>query len=67
MLEDFDGIEMIQWLIQQGNTAKVVLAVEKGMVFAQAAIDIADAADLFQVSILPLPASRDGVTKAMTI
>ena len=62
-----DGIELTQWLIDQNNKARVVLTASKMLEVAEVAVTIAEAANLFPLSILRCPASRDEIMFSLKV
>jgi CheY-like chemotaxis protein len=67
LTEGFDGIELTRWLIEQSNTAKVILTARRMIEVAEAAVVLAENAELFPVSVLRCPASRDEFATALKI
>ena len=64
-MESLDGIELVRWLIEQGNRAGVILATGKKLELTKAASVLAARANLFPVTILPIPASRSDIQSAL--
>lgn len=65
--EFLDGIELTSWLIENDNTARVILTADHSLVLTRAASALAKRANRFPLSILPCPASRDEILASLKV
>ena len=64
-MPDFDGIEMINWLVEEKSRSRVIMTAKKTPEVAIPAVLIAEAANLFTVTILALPVSVEEIQGAL--
>ncbi len=64
-MPDFDGIEMINWLVAEKSRSRVILTAKKSPEIAIPAVLIAKASKLFTVTILARPVSVEEIQGAL--
>ena len=64
-MEHLDGIELVQWLIGQKNTAKVVMTAASSVNVTGAATEIARIAGLFPLTVLKWGATEADILEAL--
>lgn len=64
-MEHLDGIELVQWLIDQKNTAKVVMTAASSLNVTGAATEIARNAGLFPLTVLHWGATEADILDAL--
>ena len=58
-MPDFDGVEMVNWLIERKSRSKVIMTAKFSPELAEPAVLIAEAANLFTVTVLAQPVSME--------
>ena len=66
IMPDIDGIELVEWLISEGNEAPVLIVTGYNPHFAEAAKVFAKVRGRFQVSTLTKPMRIDALAQALT-
>ena len=64
-MPDIDGIEMVNWLIEEESQSPVIMTAKKTPDLAAPAVLIAEAAGLFSVSILAHPMVETDIRAAL--
>jgi DNA-binding response OmpR family regulator len=65
LMPDFDGIEMVKWLIEEQSRSKVLMMARRGPSLARPAVVLAAISNLFTVTILPQPLSDENIRAAL--
>jgi len=63
--DHFDGIELVRWLVDGENTARVVMTAASNLNVTGAAIAMAEQTDLFALTVLPSGASDETLLTAL--
>ena len=64
-MEHFDGIELVRWLIDLQNAARVVMTTASSLSVTGAATAMAEHAKLFPLSVLPFGATDADILAAL--
>ena len=64
-MPDLDGTEMVSWLVKEKSRSRVIMTAKQTPELAAAAVLIAEAANLFTVTILAQPVSVKKIQGAL--
>ena len=64
-MPDFDGVEMVNWLIEQKSRSQIIMTAKLSPELATPAVLIAEAANLFTVTVLAQPVSMEEIRGAL--
>ena len=64
-MPDLDGTEMVSWLVKEKSRSRVIMTAKQTPELAAPAVLIAEAANLFTVTILAQPVSVEKIQGAL--
>ncbi len=66
VMPDMDGIDLITWLVQQGNEARIILISGKNPIYTRSAKILADRRGQAAVTTLPKPVRLTELRRALS-